>query len=95
MIRLDGGTARGFQSGRLKLSVNDTLQPVDEGELASMPAAAANVAGIYAGLRDDIAHDTSTVADFSHAAKLTKLITDLLAASLDGSRAQASSWAER
>ena len=94
-IRLDGGAARGFQSGRLKLSVNGALQSVDEGELASMPDAAANVAGIYAALRDDIAQNTSTVADFGHAAKLTKLITDLFAASLAGSRSQATSWPER
>ena len=43
---LHGGAARGVQSGRLRLRVDDQEQPLDEGELAAMPDAAANVAGI-------------------------------------------------
>ncbi len=34
ILRLDGGAARGFQSGRLTVSVDGAPQAVDEGELA-------------------------------------------------------------
>ncbi len=54
VLALSGGAPRGFQSGRLRLQLNGELQAVDEGELASMPDAALNVAGTYANLRDDI-----------------------------------------
>ena len=95
VLRLDGGAARGFQSGRLTLSLNGAPQLVDEGELAAMPDAAANVAGVYAALRDDIASGTSTAANFDHAVKLTRLVADLLASSRTGSRKPAADWPER
>lgn len=94
-LQLDGGAARGFQSGRLRMSLNGVPHEVDEGELATMPDAAANVAGIYAALRDDIAQGTFTVADFNHALKLTRLLTDLLSSSRTGTRAEAANWPER
>lgn len=94
-LRLDGGAARGFQSGRVRLSLDGVPQPVDEGELAAMPDAAANVAGVYAALRDDIARGTSTVAGFGHAVKLTRLVTDLLSSSCKGSRTKAANWPEQ
>ena len=47
-IRIDGGAARGFQSGKLKVSLRGELQPLDEKEAGAMPAEAANVAGMYA-----------------------------------------------
>ena len=65
-LRLEGGAARGVQSGRLRLSLGGVPQHVDEGELAGLPDAVANVAGVYAALRDDIAR-------FGHAAKLTRI----------------------
>ena len=92
LIRLDGGAARGLQSGRLKLSLNGSPQPVDQGELACMPDAAANVAGIYARLRDDILHGTETVVDFDHAVTLTQLVSDLLTSSMNGNRVRAVDW---
>ena len=95
VIRLDGGAARGFQSGRLRLSFGGVPQHVDEGELAAMPDAAANVAGVYAALRDDIAGGTFTVAGFGHAVKLTRLVSDVLSSSLAGSRAKAADWPEQ
>ena len=95
VLRMDGGAARGFQSGRLTLSLDGANQAVHEGELASMPDTAANVAGLYAALRDDIVHGVSTVVGFDHAAKLTQLITDVLASSLAGSRFTANNWPER
>ena len=93
-IRLDGGAARGFQSGRLTLSLDGTLQRVGEGELADMPDAAANVAGVYAALRDDIAGGAYTVTGFDHAVRLTRMIGDLLASSDSGARVQAAAWPE-
>lgn len=94
-LRLDGGAPRGFQSGRLTLSLDSAPQQVDEGELAAMPDAAANVAGVYAALRDDIARGGASVTGFDHAVKLTRLITDLLASSRTGTRVQAADWPER
>ncbi len=94
VLRLDGGAARGFQSGRLRLSLDGVPQPVDEGALAAMPDAAANVAGVYAALRDDIAQGTFTVAGFGHAARLTRLVTDLLSSSRTGSRIKGVDWPE-
>ena len=94
VLQLDGGAARGFQSGRLRLSLGGVPQHVDEGELAAMPDAAANVAGVYAALRDDILRGTFTVAGFSHAVKLTRLVSDILSSSLAGSRAKAADWPE-
>lgn len=46
VLTLDGGAIRGFQSGRLTLSLNGKQQPVDEGELAALPETAENVAGV-------------------------------------------------
>lgn len=92
VLRLDGGAARGFQSGRLKLSLNDVPQTVDEGELAVMSDASANVAGVYAALRDDIVGRKSTVAGFGHAVKLTHLVTDLLASSHEGRTVNTGEW---
>ena len=93
-LRLDGGAARGFQSGRLALSLDGAPQHVDEGELAAMPDAAASVAGVYAALRDDIAQGTFTVTGFDYAVKLTRLVTDLLESSRTGSRKPAVEWPE-
>ena len=89
---LDGGAARGFQSGRLRLRVDGQTQPVDEGEVGPMPDGAANVAGVYAGLRDDIARGTHTVPDFDHAVRLSQLIEDLMSSSRDGIRKSAAGW---
>ncbi len=93
-LRLDGGAPRGLQSGRLRLSLDGAAQHVDEGELAAMPDAAANVAGVYAALRDDIADGTFTVAGFDHAVRLTELVNNLLTSSSSGRRATSASWPE-
>jgi predicted dehydrogenase len=92
VLRLDGGAPRGFQSGRLTLSMDGAPQTVDEGELASMPDAATNVAGVYAALRDDIANGTTTVTGFGHAVQLTQLIGGLFASSETGARARPENW---
>ncbi len=93
-LALAGGAARGFQSGRLTLSLDGVAQAVDEGELAGLPDAAANVAGVYAGLRDDIRDATAHTPGFRHAARLTRLIEDILASSREGRRIKATGWPE-
>ena len=81
-----GGAMRGVQSGRLQLLLNDEPQHLDEGEKHSMPDAAANVAGIYAMLRDDIAHGTSVAPDFAHAVHLARFLDVVLFSSETGTR---------
>jgi len=92
VLRLEGGAPRGFQSGRLRLLIDGETQAVDEGESAGLPDGAANVAGLYAALRDDIARGTNTVADFHHAIRLARLIEDATASSQAGVRKQAADW---
>ena len=94
-LRLDGGAPRGVQSGRITLSLDGQPQRVDEGELAAVPDAAANVAGVYAALRDDILNATQAAPDFDHAVRMTRLVEDALAASDSGARKAASGWPEQ
>ncbi len=92
VLVLHGGAARGFQSGRLQLSLNGEVQHVDEGETASMPDTAANVAGIYAALGNDIIRGTSTAPDFRHAVCLARLIDDVMLSSRTGTRQSSAGW---
>lgn len=69
-VAIRSGAMRGVQSGRLRWFLNDGLQPVEEGAIASMPDAAANLAGVYALLQDDIRNHTGTAPGFEHAVKL-------------------------
>jgi len=80
-LRLDGGAPRGLQSGRIGLLQDGERIAVDEGELAALPDAAVNVAGVYAALRDDIHGGVFRVAGFSHAVKLSRLIEDVFLSS--------------
>ena len=91
-LSLTGGAPRGFQSGRLALALNGEPQDVNEDERAGFSDAALNVAGVYARLRDDIVNDTRTSPDFDHAVRLTRLMEDLLASSVDGRRRDAVEW---
>ena len=91
-LSLQGGAERGFQSGRLDLSLNGEKQHLDEGEMAGMPDSAANVAGMYAELRDDIRNGSSNAPDFEHAVRLTRLMDDLIASARDGERRPAADW---
>ena len=90
---LEGGAIRGFQSGKLTLSLHGKLQQVDEGEVAGLPAEAANVAATYAALRNDIVSGSSTVPDFEHAVYLSKLIHHLLLSAQTGARKKQEDWA--
>ena len=83
---LEGGAARGFQSGRLRLRLKGETQPVDEGELAALPDAAVNVAGVYAALRDDIAQGRRHAPGFAHAVRLARLVECVLASGAQGPR---------
>jgi predicted dehydrogenase len=89
---LEGGAVRGFQTAKLTLSLRGVLQHVDEGELAAMTTEAANVAAMYAALRDDIFSETSTTPDFDHATHLAKLIQDVLSSAQTGTRKKAEDW---
>jgi predicted dehydrogenase len=55
-------------------------------------AEAANVAGIYAALRDDISKKTSSAPDFHYPARLTRLINDLISSAETGTRKPAADW---
>lgn len=85
-LRLDGGAPRGLQSGRVGLAENGKRVAVDEGELAAMPDAAANVAGVYAALRDDIRQSADRVTGFEHAVRLSRVIEEAFLSSDEGRR---------
>ena len=91
-LTLHGIAMRGVQSGRLQLIVNGEPQSLDEGPLAAMPDAAANVAGIYAMLRDDIVNGTTNVPDFHHAVQLNRLVDAVSSSSHHGTREPVSGW---
>ena len=57
-----------------------------------MPEAAANVAGMYAALRDDILSGNSTAPDFHHSVRLSRLVDDVVASAQKGIRKQAKGW---
>ena len=92
-LMLEGGAMRGFQSGKLTLSLRGKPQQVDEGEVAGLPAEAANVAAMYAALRDDIVSGSSTVPNFEPAAHLSKLVHDVLSSAQSGARKIDEGWA--
>jgi predicted dehydrogenase len=85
-ISLDGGAPRGLQSGRIGLLIDGERTAVNEGPVANLPDAAANVAGLYAQLRDDVRDGCRKAPDFRHATHLAGLIETLFAANDDGHR---------
>ena len=89
---LRGGAMRGVQSGRLNLYINGELQHPEEGEEASMPDAAVNVAGIYAMLRDDIRNGTALSPGFNHAVQLNRLVDAVLTSSRLGGQQRNDGW---
>ena len=94
-IELHGGAIRGFQSGTLQLLLNGERQTADKGELSSMPDIVLNVAGVYAGLRDDINSGTYNIPDFQHAVRLHRLIDDLSPSAKGGLRKSDNNWPVR
>ncbi len=91
-LSIRGGAMRGVQSGRLQWFLNEQLQPVEEGAIASMPDAAANVAGVYTLLQADIENHTATAPNFDHAVKLARFVDAVLASSEKGVRQYAGEW---
>jgi predicted dehydrogenase len=90
-LTLEGGAMRGFQAGRLSLSLNgkpDEAKTTGSG----LAEGAANVAAIYANLRDDIAQGTRTVIGFPHAVRLARLVDAALISSQEGRRVAATDW---
>jgi predicted dehydrogenase len=85
-ISLDGGAPRGLQSGRIGLLIDGERIAVNEGAVADLPDAAANVAGLYAQLRDDVRDGGRTAPDFDHATRLAGLVETLFASNDDGHR---------
>lgn len=91
-LTIRGGAMRGVQSGRLQLLIDGESEKIDEGPLASMPDAAANVAGLYALLREDILNGTRTAPDFDHAVGLNRFVDAVLRSSSRGVREAESGW---
>jgi predicted dehydrogenase len=91
-LQLRGAAARGLQSGRATLLLDGSSVAIDEGDIANMPDAAVNVAGVYRRLRDDIARSNRSVAGFDHAVRLTRLVEDVLTSSATGRRVEARDW---
>lgn len=93
VLTLEGGAMRGFQAGRLVLSMNG--QPDDTGSTdAGLAEGAINVYAIYASLRDDIARGMQTVTGFQHAVRLARLVEAIMASSQQGKRVPATDWPE-
>jgi predicted dehydrogenase len=92
VLTLDGGAMRGFQSGRLTLSLDGEPETVNEGELDALPDAAFNVGAAYAAFRDDIWAGTQNTPDFSHATHLARLLKDVEIASATGCRVIGQHW---
>lgn len=86
VLALDGGAPRGFQSGRLRLSLNGEPQRVAGNETGALPDSAVNVAGVYAAIRDDIHRGTSTAPDFHHAVQLSRIVDDVMTSARTGTR---------
>ena len=86
-LHLVGGHPHGFQAGELRLMLNGEDVPLDA-PLASggFRGAAANVGEVYAMLARDIRGGTRTVPDFTHAARLTRVISTLTRAAESGER---------
>ena len=95
-LALTGGHSHGFQAGRLELSRDGEVLVKAAEESPDLPTMAVNVAATYTALRDDIregrAGEQRVALDFDHAARLTRLLTDLVGASKDGRRREAQGW---
>lgn len=93
ILRLEGGAMRGFQAGRLTLKLDGVPQDIRMTD-PGLAEGAANVAAVYASLRDDIARGTRTVTGFGHAVRLARLMDAVLASSEEGRRVPAADWPE-
>lgn len=85
-LQLVGGDPHGFQGGRVKMHSSLPSQPIAPAVPDDVPNSAVNVAELYAQFAKDIRENTRTVPDFAHAARLTRLIEDVLQAAGSGER---------
>ena len=91
-LRIQGGAMRGVQAGRLHLLIDGKSQTIDEGAIASLPDAAAHVAGVYTMLRDDILNDTRNAPDFEHAVRLTRFVEAVYSSGQNSERQKDTGW---
>lgn len=77
-LTLLGGGPRGFQAGRLRLTVDRQDVRLDDDPLNALADPVVNVAHVYAALRDDIVAGTSTAPDLAQGAALARLVDDLV-----------------
>ncbi len=86
-LRLFGGHPHGFQAGELGLEIGGVAEPLDAAHAAGgLRGAAANVGEVYAALARDIREGARTVADFAHAARLTRVVAAVTRAAETGVR---------
>ena len=78
-LRLEGGAARGFQSGALQLRVDGALQATPPTP-ATGPETACNVSALYAALRDDVLHGGDRAPSFADGVRAQTRLAALLAA---------------
>ena len=86
ILRLDGGAARGVQSGILTLSQDGKIEPEQGNQSADLPDTAINVAGVYVTLLQDILSGSRTTVGFDHAVRLTTVIEQVFESSRTGRR---------
>lgn len=91
-LRLDGGAPRGVQAGSIGLVLDGERQTIEGDEAPTKSAA--NVAGVYAALRDAIGGAGPGLAGFDHATRLTHFVEDLLGASERGVVQDPGTWPE-
>ena len=92
MLRLEGGAPRGLQSGRITLAHDGKRVTTAEGELSALPDAAANVAGVYVALRNDIVDGAAKAPGFDHAVGLTRMIESVFRSSSEERSIAADGW---
>jgi predicted dehydrogenase len=91
-LALVGGHPHGFQAGELRLETDRDALPLDKPVADALTREAANVAEVYAQLRNDIRVSTWTVPNFRHAAQLTRLIKAVTLAGSTGARQHECAW---
>lgn len=88
-LKLSGGFPFGFQAADLVLTSSAPFDPPEPAAVgANAPQTAINVGEVYSALGRDIREGTSTVADFGHAVRNSRLIAAVSEAARTGMRQQ-------
>lgn len=86
-LSLTGGHPFGVQAGDLVLAASVPFDaPDNPASTGGLMGAAINVGEVYVGLAHDIREGTSTVADFAHGARVSRLIAAVTQAAETGHR---------